>query len=283
MIRDGDRERNCRECRRLTCGLDAPNSRIRRRSALRVGPRQRRPDLERKRRRRSATPRLRKQLQPAAPYAQLLDADNVQARFDAVTQADQRDDGRGVAYRTRYCIRPDPAAPEPALWVEDTGRWFAGADGKPARAHGTVRVINERHERERRLLHLARYDELTGRTQPSSSDRRFWKKPSTTRCAFARSCGFLLVAIDNLARINESVRLRRRRAGDPRGRQTHSQPDARQGFARPLFRQQVRHRASRLHARRYGDRRRAAAVGRARGDGPDLRRSGGGDRLPSAA
>lgn len=39
-------------------------------------------------------------------YAQLLDAGNVQARFDAVMQSDQRDEGRGVFFQTEYCNRP---------------------------------------------------------------------------------------------------------------------------------------------------------------------------------
>ncbi|MGA9321735.1 MAG: GGDEF-domain containing protein, partial [Xanthobacteraceae bacterium] len=94
-------------------------------------------------------------------YAALLEADNVQSRFDAVIKSDLRDEGRGVHYHVQYCLRPGANA-EAKLWVEDTGRWFAGPDGKPARAHGTVRVINERYERERRLNYLARYDDLTG-------------------------------------------------------------------------------------------------------------------------
>src|SRR6202044_2003703 len=57
--------------------------------------------------------------------------------------------------------RPDPAS-ETRLGVEDNGRWFAGADGRPARAHGLVRVINERYEHVRRLTYLARCDDLTG-------------------------------------------------------------------------------------------------------------------------
>lgn len=32
-------------------------------------------------------------------YAQVLDADNAQARFDVVMQSEKRDDGRGVAYQ----------------------------------------------------------------------------------------------------------------------------------------------------------------------------------------
>ena len=64
-------------------------------------------------------------------------------------QSDQRDDGRGV-FLTEYRIRPDAGAGA-KLWIEDSGRWFAGPDGRPARAHGTVRVVTERHETNSRL------------------------------------------------------------------------------------------------------------------------------------
>ena len=90
-----------------------------------------------------------------------------------------------------------------ALWVEDTGRWFAGRDGKPARAHGVVRVINERYESERRLNYLARHDSLTGElNRPHLTE--VLEKTLDEAMRFRSSCGFLLVAIDNLARINES-------------------------------------------------------------------------------
>jgi diguanylate cyclase (GGDEF)-like protein len=135
-------------------------------------------------------------------YAQLLDADNVQARFDAVMRSDQCDEGRGIAYRIEYCIRPAAGA-ETKLWVEDSGRWFAGPDGKPLRAHGTIRVINERYERERRLSYLARCDDLTGEFNRHHLTE-ILEKTLDQAMRFRSSCGFLLVAIDNLARINES-------------------------------------------------------------------------------
>ena len=65
-------------------------------------------------------------------YAQLLETENAQARFDVIMQSDKRDDGHGVAYQIQYCIRPDPVS-ETKLWVEDTGRWFAGPE-RPAGA-----------------------------------------------------------------------------------------------------------------------------------------------------
>jgi diguanylate cyclase (GGDEF)-like protein len=135
-------------------------------------------------------------------FATLLDPDNVQARFDAVVKSDQRDEGRGVGYRLQYCMRPQGGA-ETALWLEDIGRWFAGPDGKPARAQGTVRVINERYERERRLNYLARFDDLTGELNRRHLTE-FLEQTLDEAVRFRSSCGFLLVAIDNLARINES-------------------------------------------------------------------------------
>jgi diguanylate cyclase (GGDEF)-like protein len=135
-------------------------------------------------------------------YAQLLQADNAQARFDAVMQSDKRDDGNGVAYQIQYSIRPDPAS-ETRLWVEDTGRWFVGPEGSPARAHGVLRVINERYEHERQLTFLARHDGLTGELNRHHLSEVL-EDTIEEAMRFRSSCGFLLVAIDNLARINES-------------------------------------------------------------------------------
>jgi diguanylate cyclase (GGDEF)-like protein len=135
-------------------------------------------------------------------YAQLLDAASVQARFDAVMQTDQRDKGGGVFFQTDYCIRPDSGSGA-KLWIEDSGRWFAGPSGRPARAHGTVRVVTERHESDSRLSYLAYHDSLTGelnRHQLTVILEKTLEEAMRSRA----SCGFLLVAIDNLGRINDS-------------------------------------------------------------------------------
>jgi diguanylate cyclase (GGDEF)-like protein len=135
-------------------------------------------------------------------YAQLLDAANVQARFDAVMQTDQRDEGRGVFFQTEYCIRPDSGSGA-KLWIEDSGRWFAGPSGRPARAHGTVRVVTERHESDSRLSYLAYHDSLTGELNRHQLTV-ILEKTLGEAMRSRSSCGFLLVAIDNLGRINDS-------------------------------------------------------------------------------
>ena len=55
-----------------------------------------------------------------------------------------------------------PRPPPPVLWIEESGRWFVGADGKPVRVEGVVRVNNERHARDEQLLKLSQQDPLTG-------------------------------------------------------------------------------------------------------------------------
>src|SRR5512139_3594000 len=44
----------------------------------------------------------------------------------------------GTPYRVEYGVRL--SASDPVVWVEETGRWFAGADGRPVRAQGIVRI-----------------------------------------------------------------------------------------------------------------------------------------------
>ncbi len=135
-------------------------------------------------------------------YAQLLEAENAQSRFDAIVHTQNRDEGGGVAYQIQYCLHPD-AASETRLWVEDTGRWFAGPDGRPSRAHGVLRVINERYEHERKLAYLAHNDGLTGELNRHCLTE-ILEDTIDEALRMRSSCGFLLVAIDNLARINES-------------------------------------------------------------------------------
>lgn len=134
-------------------------------------------------------------------YAKLLPADAATSRFDAIMRSSRHDDGGGVPYQVQYALNPPGAGR--SLWIEDTGRWFAGADGKPSHAHGVVRVITERHEREERLTFLSRFDSLTGEMNRVSLGEMLEATIRDT-AALRASCGFMLVSIDNLGRINES-------------------------------------------------------------------------------
>jgi diguanylate cyclase (GGDEF)-like protein len=144
-------------------------------------------------------------LDPAAlaggkSYAQLIDPQSGSSRSDAVMRGGLRDAGGGVPYLLQYALR---AGADAAIWIEDSGRWFAGPDGKPSHACGVVRVINERHEREQKLTQLSRFDSLTG--EPNRNRLTEVLEATIEEALKLRSsCGFLLAAIDELGRINEA-------------------------------------------------------------------------------
>ena len=80
--------------------------------------------------------------------------------FDALSQSQPLRPGEPAPYHIEYGVRSSTSAP--VLWIDETGCWFAGPDGRPARAQGIIRVNNERHARDEQLLKLSRHDPLTG-------------------------------------------------------------------------------------------------------------------------
>ena len=135
-------------------------------------------------------------------YAQLTDQQDGQARFDAIMRSITKDEGDGVPYQAQYALKPTPGS-APLHWIEDTGRWFAGPDGKPARAHGVVRVIDARREEEQRLAYLSRFDALTGEMNRAQMTQ-ILEATLVEAAKLRSSCGFMLAAIDNLGNINEA-------------------------------------------------------------------------------
>ncbi|HVG50909.1 MAG TPA: GGDEF-domain containing protein, partial [Xanthobacteraceae bacterium] len=94
-------------------------------------------------------------------FAAMLDPGSPVSRFDAVMKSSEPGNENGVLFHVEYCLRPNGLG-DSKLWIEDVGRWFPGPDGRPARAHGVVRAINERHEQEEHLAYLSQFDALTG-------------------------------------------------------------------------------------------------------------------------
>jgi len=91
-------------------------------------------------------------------FARYVEASDGTSRADVIRQRTRSDKGHGVPYQIQYALK----CGDEKIWLEDTGRWFAGLDGKPLRAHGVVRAINKRHERELWLEKRANFDPLTG-------------------------------------------------------------------------------------------------------------------------
>src|SRR4029077_13153640 len=121
------------------------------------------------------------------------------SRTEIVQQATRRDTGKGVPYQIQYALKRG----DEKIWLEDTGRWFAGADGKPKYANGIIRAINERHERQRWLEQRAKFDPLTGELNRIYLTEGLGAALDEA-VRFRSSCGFMLVAIDHLGHLNEA-------------------------------------------------------------------------------
>ena len=135
-----------------------------------------------------------------AEFARLIEP-QPHLRREAVMHGSAQDMGQGVHYQIEYGLRARMSAP--VVWVEETGRWFAGADGKPAYVRGILRINNERHAHEEQLRKLSQRDPLTGdinRTHLVASLAEAVEEAARFRSSFA----FMLIGIDHLARLNEA-------------------------------------------------------------------------------
>ncbi|WJR78116.1 bifunctional diguanylate cyclase/phosphodiesterase [Bradyrhizobium sp. NP1] len=139
-------------------------------------------------------------LASGAEFAKLIEPQRA-IRHDALMQSPPIHGGDGTPYRIEYGVRATTSAP--LVWIEETGRWFAGPDGRPARAQGIVRIDNERHARDEALKKLAESDPLTGelnRTHLVAALAQAIEEGTRFRATSA----FMLIGIDHLSRINDA-------------------------------------------------------------------------------
>jgi diguanylate cyclase (GGDEF)-like protein len=136
-------------------------------------------------------------------YASLLDGDNFMTRFQAVMQSQAIDEGDGVAFHLEYKLRPHGRSNPATQWLEDTGRWMAGPDGRPQDVFGVVRNINARYERDHRLRHLDHCDTLTGMMTRARTMEALTQAISAAQRE-GRGSAFFLAAIANLAVTNDA-------------------------------------------------------------------------------
>ncbi|MCP3370283.1 GGDEF domain-containing phosphodiesterase [Bradyrhizobium cajani] len=139
-------------------------------------------------------------LATGAEFAKLIEPAQT-LRTAALAQTSAVHGADGTPYRVEYGVRMSAA--DPVVWIEETGRWFAGPDGRPTRAIGSVRINNERRARDEELTKLARLDPLTGELNRLHLIAALAEAiEETTR--FRSTAAFMLVGIDHLARVNDA-------------------------------------------------------------------------------
>ena len=95
-------------------------------------------------------------------FARFLDPSGPAGRYESVFESGSRDGGEGVPYLTEYRFLSPGADTRQAMWVEDCGRWYAGPDGQPLRAHGIVRLLRGGGSERAELRFRSDHDTLTG-------------------------------------------------------------------------------------------------------------------------
>lgn len=120
----------------------------------------------------------------------------------------------GVEARTALIAQPDPAgAPfqfeyalerpgQALLWVEDRGCCFFDENGAVERVIGFLVDITQRKAREASLLQAAHFDEMTGHLTRNRLRQRMEECLQEAQ-AQAHGCAYFVVAIDELAVLNE--------------------------------------------------------------------------------
>jgi diguanylate cyclase (GGDEF)-like protein len=117
-------------------------------------------------------------------FATLIDAASPTSRHAEIFETNVRDHGTGVPFSVRYLVNPAPGV---RFWIEDSGRWFAGEDGRPRLIHGVCRRVLAPSAQEIALITKRHFDPATG---------------ALTRADF---CNTLASAIDQAAQDQRSL------------------------------------------------------------------------------
>lgn len=132
-----------------------------------------------------------KAMQRGIGFAALVEPGSGPSRYDAIFGSSEHDQGEGVIYRTRYAV--DLAGRK--MWAEDTGRWFAGSDGRPSCARGVLRLERAARAEELNVSgpDLCDRPALVDQIHATLQDHLPQERPVVV----------LVAAIDELARLND--------------------------------------------------------------------------------
>jgi diguanylate cyclase (GGDEF)-like protein len=130
-------------------------------------------------------------------FAALLDASNTETPTAALMQARGTGaDAAAAPFHLRYCL--GAATRGSRHWLEDRGRFFTGADGRPVLARGVIRTISTPGDAGEPAI-AANSAAWISRNPVAAPLHAAIEEAARLRT----SCGFMLVAIDGLSRINE--------------------------------------------------------------------------------
>jgi diguanylate cyclase (GGDEF)-like protein len=139
-----------------------------------------------------------------ADFQFLIAPEHHQRRTEALVRPVTESGETSSHFRVQYRFTPGGRRSSTgSLWLEDHGQCSFNADGRPQTVRGVIRVINDRYWEEQRLLHRSDHDELSGqlnRIRLTEALGAIFSRAERTR----RTAAFLMLAVDNMATINDS-------------------------------------------------------------------------------
>jgi len=132
-------------------------------------------------------------------FAELVTANSETSRFQAIRSSAAVDNGDGAPYRALYSLlRHDGAK----IAVEDIGRWYADGAGRPARAHGVLRIVAGSGQSGGSAFSASKRDPLTG-----AYSRSHLVEHLNSACADIvrrrSQLAVLILGVEKLAEINQ--------------------------------------------------------------------------------
>ncbi|MEZ5871282.1 MAG: GGDEF and EAL domain-containing protein [Nitratireductor sp.] len=141
--------------------------------------------------------------QQGRQFESLISAEGSQSRFGVVFSAAEEKPVAGpVPYQCIYAIAAQNVASGQMVWIEDTGAWYPDASGRPERAEGIVRIVNDRRMREETLRRKSDFDDLTG--LPNRSYLEMQLAETISECMSDQTSAVLLVvSMERMPLFNE--------------------------------------------------------------------------------
>jgi diguanylate cyclase (GGDEF)-like protein len=139
-------------------------------------------------------------LATGSAFARIIDPVSPATRSEAILLSSESDAGQGVPYQLIYAVQHGR---NPLIWFEDTGRWFAGLDGRPTIAHGSLRRVSGPTEQERREIVSNKFDPQTGAFQRGPFLKIMADDLKRPRKDGVNSA-FLLISLNDLEFVNQT-------------------------------------------------------------------------------
>ncbi len=143
------------------------------------------------------------QLSTGKAFANHLDSENVTSRHHAVFRSTAASPAKSSTFQIEYQFKANTSEDQSTTWLEDTGVWQMGTNGRPAIVHGRLHRVDERHKHDQNMVMMSTSDPLTGTINRNRMTELLNEVISNSTREHS-SCGFAIAMVSNIGVISEA-------------------------------------------------------------------------------